>query len=85
MTQPIAKDLGVAQIRCVTVAVGWVQTPYLDYIPQVSKEIIMRDCMVAPQSFGEPDNFAHLAQSIVVNSHINGTTVEFSAGLNMAI
>lgn len=85
MTQPIAKDLGAAQIRCVTVAVGWVKTPYLNYIPPETQQIIMRDCMVAPQTFGDPDQFAFLAQSIVVNAHINATTIEFSAGLNMAI
>lgn len=83
MTQPIAKDFAGQQIRCVTVAVGWIQTPFLNYIPEETQQSILRDCMVAPNNFGHPDQFAHLAQSIVLNPHINATTIELAAGLNM--
>lgn len=85
MTQPIAKDLAPGRIRVVTVAVGWLKTPLLDYIPVEMQDTVQRDCMVAPNAFGDPDQFAHLAQTIVVNPHINATTIEFSAGLNMAL
>lgn len=66
-------------------AVGWLNTPLLDYIPKETQATITRDCMVNPNTFGDPDQFAHLAQSIVINPHINATTIELSAGLNMAL
>lgn len=85
MTQPLAKDLAPGKIRVVTVAVGWLKTPLLNYIPPETQATIMRDCMVTPNTFGDPDQFAHLVQSIVINPHINATTIELSAGLNMAL
>lgn len=82
MTEPIAKDFAEAKIRCVTIAVGWIKTPYLDYIPPMTLRTILKDCMVSP-NFGSPDEFAHLAQSVVVNPHINATTIQLAAGVNM--
>lgn len=83
MTRPLAKDFGTQGIRVVTIAPGLIKTPVIDYFPKDTEDAISQECIIAPNRFGEPDEFAHLVQSIVVNPYINGTTIELSAGLNI--
>lgn len=81
MTLPLAKELREHNIRVVTIAPGLIKTPLIDYLPPNTIENISNECIICPRRFGQPDEYAHLAQSILLNPSINGTTIELSAGL----
>lgn len=83
MTRPLAADFSTQGIRVVSIAPGFVKTPLLDYIPNDTTEAIATECIKAPKRFGDPDEFAHLVQSIVANPYINATTIELSGGLKI--
>lgn len=81
MTRPLSKDLSECNIRVMTIAPGLINTPLIDYLPVETVECLTRECIISPRRFGRADEFAHLAQSIVLNSSLNGTTIELAAGL----
>lgn len=83
MTKPLSRDFSERGIRVVTIAPGIIKTPLNDYFPPETTEAISQECITAPNRFGEPDEYAHLVQSIVSNPYINATTIELSGGLNM--
>lgn len=83
MTKPLAKDYLSSGIRVVTISPGIIKTALTDYFPPEVEQTISRECMLAPHRFGDPDEFAHLAYSIVLNPHINATNIELASGLNI--
>lgn len=85
MTRPLAADFSEQGIRVVTIAPGFIRTPLIDYLPTATVEAISNECIMAPKRFGDPDEFAHLVQTIVSNPYINATTVTLSGGLKMGI
>lgn len=85
MTRPLASDFGAQGIRVVTIAPGFIKTPLIDYLPPETEENIAAECITAPKRLGDPDEFAHVVQMIVSNPYINATTIEVSAGIQMAI
>lgn len=85
MTRPLAVDFSERGIRVVTIAPGLMKTPLLDQISSDIVESLSQECVTAPKRFGEPDEFAHLVQSIISNPYINGTTIELSGGLRLTI
>lgn len=85
MTRPIAVDLGAQGIRVVSIAPGLIKTPLLDFIPAETAEEMYTECVIAPQRFGDPDEFAHIVQSIIANPYINATTIELSGGVLLTI
>lgn len=83
MTRPLALDFGEHGIRVVSIAPGLIKTPLLDYIPAETAEAIYTENIISPKRFGEPDEFAHVVQSIVTNPYINATTIELSGGITL--
>lgn len=83
MTRPLAADFSDRGIRVVSIAPGFIKTPLIDYIPADTSEEIANECILSPKRFGDPDEFAHMVQSIVTNPYINATTIQFSGGLKM--
>lgn len=83
LTRPLAEDLKHQGIRVVTIAPGIFRTQLVDHFPAEIEEVIASECIIAPNRFGHPDEFAHLVHSIVVNPFINATTIDISAGLNL--
>lgn len=83
MTRPLALDLSDRGIRFVSIAPVFIKTALLDYIPPETAESISTECIIAPKRFGDPDEFAHVVQSIVTNPYINATTIELSGGIQM--
>lgn len=81
MTKPLSVDLADNGIRVVTIAPGVMNTPINNSIPPETAEIIAGDYIILPKRFGEPDEFAHVVQTIVQNPYINSTTIEVSGGL----
>lgn len=83
ITLPLAKDLAEVGIRVVTISPGFMETS-TDMLKQSlgMEETLTEDLLRAPNRFGAPDEFAHLTQMIVMNPHINGTTIELTGGIH---
>ena len=83
ITLVAARDLASWQIRVNTIAPGAFDTPLLGRLPQE-----LRDSLSAavphPKRLGAPDDFAHLAVSMVENPYLNGETVRIDGGIRMA-
>jgi NAD(P)-dependent dehydrogenase (short-subunit alcohol dehydrogenase family) len=82
MTLPLARDLGAAGIRVVTIAPGLIETPIYDFAPPELKEGLAKT-VVFPHRLGYADEFAHLAQSIVENGYLNGEVIRLDAAVRM--
>lgn len=83
MTRPLASDFSDQGIRVVSIAPGFIKTPLLDYLPADTIEEIANECIMGPKRFGDPDEFAHMVQSIVANPYINATTIQLSGGMKI--
>ncbi|KAB7501247.1 3-hydroxyacyl-CoA dehydrogenase type-2 [Armadillidium nasatum] len=82
MTLPVARDLSTFGIRCVTIAPGLFRTPLLESLPEKVREFLSRQ-VPFPNRLGEPDEYAHLVQSIVLNKMINGETIRLDGAIRM--
>jgi NAD(P)-dependent dehydrogenase (short-subunit alcohol dehydrogenase family) len=83
LTLVAARDLASWQIRVNTIAPGTFDTPMLGKLrPDI------RDSLAAaiphPARLGDPDDYAHLAVSLIENPYINGETVRLDGALRMA-
>jgi NAD(P)-dependent dehydrogenase (short-subunit alcohol dehydrogenase family) len=83
MTLVAARDLAGAQIRVNTIAPGIFDTPMLARLRQD-----IRDGLAAsvphPKRLGDPDDFAHLALTLLQNSYVNAETIRLDGGIRMA-
>lgn len=83
MTLVAARDLASAQIRVNTIAPGIFDTPMVARLRQD-----IRDGLAAsvphPKRLGDPDDFAHLALTLLQNSYINAETIRLDGGIRMA-
>jgi NAD(P)-dependent dehydrogenase (short-subunit alcohol dehydrogenase family) len=83
LTLCAARDYASKKIRVATIAPGTVDTPLLAGASQG-----VRDSLAAmvphPARLARPDEFAHLACSIVENAMINGETIRMDGAIRMA-
>ncbi|KAK3103036.1 hypothetical protein FSP39_015941 [Pinctada imbricata] len=82
MTLPLARDLSVGGIRVCTIAPGLIDTPLLASLPERVRAILVKT-IPFPQRLGDPAEFAHLAQAIIENPLLNGTTIRLDGALRM--
>lgn len=82
MTLPIARDLAVQGIRCVTIAPGLFDTPMLASLPDKVRSYLAKT-VPNPSRLGDPDEYAHLAQHLVLNKMINGEVIRIDGALRM--
>lgn len=83
MTLPIARDLARDGIRVVTIAPGLFDTPLLAALPEPAR-ISLGQQVPFPSRLGRPAEYAHLAQSIIENSMLNGETIRLDGAIRMA-
>lgn len=84
MTKPLAKSLHEKSIRVVTISPGFFKTPLIEFLPMHVQKDITQNSMLSPHFPGDPDQFAYMAQTIILNPHINATTIDMSCGLDMS-
>ncbi|GAB6028783.1 hypothetical protein CHUAL_004598 [Chamberlinius hualienensis] len=82
MTLPIARDLSNHGIRCCTIAPGLFETPLLMTLPEKVLNYLAKT-VPFPSRLGLPDEYAHLAQSIIQNPMLNGEVIRIDGALRM--
>ncbi|CAL8085391.1 unnamed protein product [Orchesella dallaii] len=82
MTLPLARDLASQGIRVCAIAPGLFETPMLMSLPEKVRKFLSTT-VPFPQRLGLPAEFAHMAESIVLNPMMNGETVRIDGALRM--
>lgn len=83
MTLPIARDLMGEGIRVNTILPGIFNTPLLQGAPNSVKAALAAS-VPFPKRLGDPDEYAHLAETMVTNGYFNGESVRLDGAIRMA-
>ena len=83
MTLPIARDLSNDGIRVNTILPGIFNTPLLAAAPEAVKAALGAQ-VPHPKRLGNPDEYAHLALTMITNSYFNGEDVRLDGAIRMA-
>jgi NAD(P)-dependent dehydrogenase (short-subunit alcohol dehydrogenase family) len=83
MTLPIARDFMQEGIRINAIQPGIFATPLLAGLPEKAQEALAA-AVPFPKRLGKPEEFAHLAASIVENGSLNGEVIRLDGALRMA-
>lgn len=82
MTLPIARELAAYGIRVMTIAPGLFHTPMFDSLPAEARDTLGK-MVPFPQRLGYPEEYAHLAESIITNPMLNGETIRLDGAIRM--
>lgn len=82
MTLPIARELAASGIRVMTIAPGLFHTPMFDSLPAEARDSLGK-MVPFPQRLGYPEEYAHLAESIITNPMLNGETIRLDGAIRM--
>lgn len=83
LTLPVARDLARDGIRCCTIMPGLFLTPMVAALPEDVRASLAAG-IPFPSRFGDPDEYARLAQHIVENDMLNGECIRLDGALRMA-
>jgi NAD(P)-dependent dehydrogenase (short-subunit alcohol dehydrogenase family) len=83
MTLPIARDLMSEGIRINTIMPGIFSTPMLAGMPDSVRAALAAQ-VPFPKRLGTPEDFAHLAEAMIVNGYFNGESVRLDGAIRMA-
>jgi NAD(P)-dependent dehydrogenase (short-subunit alcohol dehydrogenase family) len=82
MTLPMARDLSRHGIRVMTIAPGIFETPMLLGMPKEVQQAL--GAMVPfPPRLGKPEEYALLAEQIIVNPMLNGESIRLDGAIRM--
>lgn len=82
MTLPLARDLAPQSIRAVSIAPGSFETPLVAGMPESFRDQLSSETPFPPR-FGDPSEYALLAEQIVANPMLNGEVIRIDGGLRM--
>ncbi|NMH68147.1 3-hydroxyacyl-CoA dehydrogenase [Bacillus sp. RO3] len=82
MTLPIARELAAYGIRVMTIAPGLFHTPMFESLPEEAVTSLGK-MVPFPQRLGQPEEYAHLVESILTNPMLNGETIRLDGGIRM--
>jgi NAD(P)-dependent dehydrogenase (short-subunit alcohol dehydrogenase family) len=82
MTIPIARELARYGIRVMTIAPGLFLTPLMESFPQEVQDSLGKQ-VPFPSRLGKPDEYAMMAESIVLNPMLNGETIRLDGAIRM--
>ena len=83
MTLPIARDLMGEGIRVNTILPGIFNTPLMQGAPPQVKDALAAS-VPFPKRLGNPEEYAHLALTMVENGYFNGEDVRLDGAIRMA-
>ena len=83
MTLPIARDLMAEGIRVNTILPGIFDTPLLAGAPENVRNALAAS-VPFPKRLGVPDEYAHLAETMITNGYFNGECVRLDGAIRMA-
>lgn len=83
MTLPVARDLMNDGIRVNTIMPGIFNTSLLQSLPDNVKASLAAS-VPFPKRLGEPDEYAALAEFMIVNEYFNGESVRLDGAIRMA-
>ena len=83
MTLPIARDLMSEGIRVNTVLPGIFNTPLMQGAPPQVKDALAAS-VPFPKRLGNPEEYAHLALTMIENGYFNGEDVRLDGAIRMA-
>jgi NAD(P)-dependent dehydrogenase (short-subunit alcohol dehydrogenase family) len=83
ITLVAARDLASWQIRVNTIAPGIFDTPMLARLREDIRDSLAGQ-VPHPKRLGAPDDYAHLAVSIIENPYLNGQTIRLDGSIRMA-
>ncbi|MBK4738721.1 SDR family NAD(P)-dependent oxidoreductase [Noviherbaspirillum pedocola] len=83
MTLPIARDLMNDGIRVNTIMPGIFNTTLLHGLPDNVKQALA-DSVPFPKRLGEPDEYAALAEFMILNEYFNGESVRLDGAIRMS-
>ena len=83
MTLPIARDLMGEGIRINTILPGIFETPLLAGLPDNVKAALAAS-VPFPKRLGSPDEYAALAEFMIVTGYMNGESVRIDGAIRMA-
>ena len=83
MTLTVARDLSREQIRVNTILPGIFDTPLLQRLPEQVKEGLAAQ-VPHPKRLGQPEEFAHLAHTLITCGYMNGEHVRLDGAIRMA-
>lgn len=82
MTLPLARDLASQGIRVNCIAPGLFDTPLLASLPEKVRAFLAKT-VPNPSRLGNPDEFAHLVECIILNKMLNGETIRLDGAIRM--
>ncbi|MGM0865930.1 MAG: 3-hydroxyacyl-CoA dehydrogenase [Bacillota bacterium] len=82
MTLPIARELASYGIRVMTIAPGLFHTPMFESLPEEAVESLGK-MVPFPKRLGHPEEYAHLVESILTNTMLNGETIRLDGAIRM--
>ncbi|MFT4265249.1 MAG: SDR family oxidoreductase [Nocardioides sp.] len=82
ITLVAARDLASRQIRVNTIAPGVFDTPMLARLRDDIRAAL-EATVPHPSRLGSPDDYAHLAVSLLENSYVNGETIRLDGAIRM--
>ncbi|CAB3740940.1 SDR family NAD(P)-dependent oxidoreductase [Paraburkholderia rhynchosiae] len=83
MTLPIARELSRYGIRVMTIAPGIMETRMLLGMPAEVQESL-RKMVPFPSRLGKPQEYAQLAEHILLNTYLNGEVIRPDGAIRMA-
>ncbi|MES2047844.1 MAG: 3-hydroxyacyl-CoA dehydrogenase [Pseudomonadota bacterium] len=82
LTLPMARDLSRNGVRVMTIAPGIFETPMLMGMPQEVQDALGK-MVPFPSRLGKPEEYAHLAKTIIENVMLNGETIRLDGAIRM--
>ena len=82
LTLTVARDLASEGIRCNTILPGVFDTPLLQRAPQNVKDALSAS-VPFPRRLGLPEEYAHLAHTMITNGYLNGEDVRLDGAIRM--
>ncbi|WP_150305222.1 SDR family NAD(P)-dependent oxidoreductase [Pseudomonas saliphila] len=82
LTLPVARDLMNDGIRINTIMPGIFDTPLMQNVPDNVKEALAAS-VPFPKRFGQPDEFAALAETMITTTYFNGESVRLDGAIRM--